>query len=462
MTALRTSQLTRTLVALLCAVAFVHVQWVGMFQGGSLVRQAYAQNTVNSTVAVLVVPIQRKNADDAESLELLLSDAANRLDSVRLFELSPAPNPDATVQAGQFVEEGLRAVLLRTPKRAQERLEAAVKVLTDNPTAGDERLFARLYKGQGLVWLANNEVVRARDAVLKSLILFPNQTPEEYAAYGSNARELYVSVKEVLANTLTGDLKVAVTGPRADIWIDGTYRGNTTAEVEGVPVGAHLVTVRSSGMVTERRFVEVQAKKASTAEFELKPATFGPDLDQGRNVLIANFSQPAVVEDRIRELRNQLGADQMLVLRPKLGKKATELTGYALGADGTFRKVEATLDKDENYLNKLAEFVATTVGSKLLPDPNTLPLDQRQSVLANSGAGTAGPAVVETIDPDKELFGDEKKAKPLTGEWWFWAGVAGGAALVGGALWWLASTGATAEDLPAGDLLITLHKTSGN
>jgi hypothetical protein len=83
-------------------------------------------------------------------------------------------------------------------------------------------------------------------------------------------------------------------------------------------------------------------------------------------------------------------------------------------------------------------------------------------VLANSGTGAAGPAVVETIDPDKELFGDEKKAKPLTGEWWFWAGVAGGAALVGGALWWLASTGATAEDPPAGDLLISLHKTSGN
>lgn len=450
--------LLRSTVAFLCAIAVVHVQWGSGLRDGQWLAQAQAQTAVNSTLAVVCVPQSKKTADEAEQIERLLSDATQRLDSVRLFDLSPVPNAEAGVKAAEQVEEALRALLLRTPKRAQERVSSAVALLADAPMAGDPRLFARLFKAQGLTWLAGNELVKARDALLKSLVMFPGQTAPEYAAYGTASRELFESTRNALANQPTGDLRVTGRGGRGDIWIDGIFRGTGTATVSDVPAGNHRISVRASGFVTERRFVDVTANKMTSAEFDLKPAVFGPELEQGRTVLMANFAQPGVVEDRMRELRNQLGADQMLVIRPKLAKKTTELTGYFLAADGTFRKVDLTVDKDAAYLDKIAEFVATTVGSKLLPDPSTQPLDLRQSVVKTSGANAGAAAQGGYIDPNAPLFDEpDTKKVPLTRKWWFWTAVVGGAALVGGGLF-LLSRGTTDKAAGAtGDLKLNLH-----
>jgi len=457
------SGLARTLLATLCALAVVNLQWWSVVRDGHWIAAAQAQSAVNSTLAVLVIPVTRKNAEDAEALERLLADAAGRLDTVRLFDLSPVPGAEVGAKAADLVEEGLRAMLLRTPKRAQERLASAVQVLSEAPAAADERLYARLYKGNALAWLANNELLQARDALVKSMLLFPNQASEEYAAYGSTARELFETVKSGLANSPSGDLKVTVKGGKADIWVDGTHRGSGSVVVSDLPIGPHRVTVRLPGQTADRRFVDIVADKTANADFDLKPASFGPDLDQGRNVLVANFAQPSVVEDRIRELRNQLGADQMLVVRPKLSKKTTELTGYFLGADGGFKKVSATIDKDENYLQKLADFVATTAGSKLLPELANRPLDLRESVVKSNGGAAATAGASAYIDPNAPLFEDEKKEdKSITKKWWFWAAVVGGAALVGGGLYAISSgTGAKAATA-SGTLQINLFKTSGN
>ena len=463
LTATLRSGLARTVLATLCGLALVNLQWWSAFRDGHWVAAAQAQSAVNSTLAVLVIPVTRKNADDAEALERLLADAAGRLDTVRLFDLSPAPGAEVASKAADLVEEGLRAMLLRTPKRAQERLASAVQVLSEAPAAADERLYARLYKGNALAWLANNELLQARDALVKSMLLFPNQTADEYAAYGNTARELFETVKSGLANSPNGDLKVTVRGGKADIWVDGTHRGNGSVVVSDLPIGPHRVTVRQPGQMADRRFVDINADKTTSVDFDLKASSFGPDLDQGRNVLVANFAQPSVVEDRIRELRNQLGADQMLVVRPKLTKKTTELSGYFLGADGGFKKVSATLDKDENYLQKLADFVATTAGSKLLPEFANRPLDLRESVVKTNGGTAATAGANAYIDPNAPLFEDEKKEdKSITKKWWFWAAVVGGAALVGGGLYAISSGSGGAAATASGTLQINLYKTSGN
>lgn len=449
----------RGAVAFLCASALVHLQWWSACRDGQWLAQAHAQAAVNSTLAVLVVPQTKKVAEEAEAIERLLDDAVLRLDTVRLFELSPIAGGDAAAKAGTQVEEALRALLLRTPKRAQERLATAVQALAETPMAGDERLFARMWKAQSLAWLAGNELVKARDAMQKSLVLMPNQTRAEYAAYGSSARELFDGVKPSIASLPTGDIRVSAKGTRGDIWVDGTLRGSGAATVADMPIGTHRVTVRASGYAGERRFVEVTANKSSAADIELKPAAFGPELEQGRSVLTANFTQPSVVEDRMRELRNQLGADQMLVVRPKLSKKTTELSGYILGADGTFKKVDISIAKDEAYLDKLAEFVATTVGSKLQPDPASQPLDLRQSVVTTGTGPTAGAAAAAYIDPNAPLFDepDKDKKEPLTRKWWFWTAVAGGVGLIGGGLYLLSNSTTDVRQGATGDLKLNLH-----
>ncbi|MSP91345.1 MAG: hypothetical protein EXR79_06025 [Myxococcales bacterium] len=456
----------RYLSAVLCALAFGHLQagsLIGWLHGRAPLRwlpEAAAQAGVNATLGILVIPTQRKAADDAEALERLLTDQATRLETARLFELSPLPAAEANAKAQEQVEEALRALLLRTPKRAQERLAAAAQLLAENPAAGDEKLYARMHKGQALAFLAAGELVKAREQVVKSLVLVPGQSADEYSAYGSTARELYESAREVFKALPTGDIKVVVKGGRGDVWVDGQWKGGGLVQAEDIAAGSHRVTVRGPGMLAERRFVEVVGGKTAVAEFDLKAAPFASDLDQGRNVLIANFNQPSVVEDRVRELRNQLGADLMLLVRPKFNKKNTELIGYFLNADGTFKKIEATVDKTETYLDNLGKFLSDSVGSKLAADANGQPLDQRQSVLVTGGGAGAGAAGAGGyIDPNAPLFEDEKIDKrPITSEWWFWAAVVGGAGLLGGGIWYITRPTEEVRAGATGNLKIFLHK----
>ena len=458
----------RTGTVVLAALAALSVAdpvaWLRLAQTGHYLSQAHAQAGINSTLAVIVVATQKKAGDDAEAVERLLADGTARLDTVRLFPLSPIPNvegagSDVETATGDLVENALRALLLRTPKQAQERIGAAVAKLKDQPMAGDERLYARLYKAQGLALLATNEMVPARDALLRSLILAPAQTDEEYAGYGANAKELFNACKQMVQRGQTGDLKITARGGKADIWIDGQWRGAGTAQANSLPVGVHRITVRQSGMYAERRFVEVAPGKSTAVEFDLKQAPFGPDLEQGRAVLATNFKQPSVVEDRMRELRNQLGADQMLVVRQGSDKKATKMEGYFLSADGTFRKAEGSAEKDANYFDHIGDFVAEVSGAKLGPDPQTAPLDLRQSAVVVTGTRKAGDTV--GADPNAPLFPDEedgKKKKAVTSQWWFWTAVAAGAGLVGTGIYFLTRGGGEAAEGAVGTVQVNLAK----
>lgn len=447
----------RTALALVAAATVTDVHFWSALQGADYLASAHAQTAVNSTLALLVVPVAKKADGDAEALERMLSEAAARLDTVKPFELSPLPGLEAEEQAAVIIEDALRALLLRTPKRAQERLQAAIGKLKDAPMAGDERLYARLFKAQALALLAVGELVPARDTLVKSLVLMPGQTEEEYSAYGSQAKDLYTQVAASVNGGAKGDVKVVVRGGRADIWIDGIWRGAGTAQAANLPAGSHRVTVRMGGMVAERRFVDVAAGKPGIAEFDLKPAPFGPDLEQGRAVLATNFKQPSVVEDRMRELRNQLGADQMIVVRPAAdGKKSTTLAGYFLGADGSFRKLEDAIDKDEKYFDRLGTFLAEATGAKLGADPGAQPLDLRQSVVTQGAGRKAGS---EQIDPNAPLFDEGKdKKKPITSEWWFWTAVIGGASLIGGGLYLLTSGDESGSTDAVGKVEVKLNK----
>jgi hypothetical protein len=64
-----------------------------------------------------------------------------------------------------------------------------------------------------------------------------------------------------------------------------------------------------------------------------------------------------------------------------------------------------------------------------------VPLDERKSVLVQSKGMKTSAAASAYIDPNAPLFAEEKKdERPLTSEWWFWAGVGAGALLLGGTI----------------------------
>ncbi len=446
-------------IALCCAL--VQVQWAGLLRGEGLVQGAYAQSMANS-MTVIVVPQNPKEAELAVSLERLLSQATGRLEMVRAFSLSPLPGEADEEAAERLVEDALRALLLRTPKRATERVAAARALLDKATSAGDARLYARLFKAEALIAMSRNDLIPARDALTRSLVLFGKQTEEEFVAYGSQAVDLLKSCQATVSAAPTGDIEVGRKANDAEVYVDGVYRGRAPTKVEDLIAGDHRVTLRLSGSVAKRAFVRVEAGKTASYDAELDPASFREDLASGRQIVAANFGQPSVIEDRIRELRNQIGVDQILVVRAAFTKKSTVLTGYFLGSDGVFKKAGGELEKNEDYFEAVARFVADGAGAKLEPDPAGAPLDQRKSVVVASQTQTT-EAARKYIDPNEQMFADKKDGEePITSKWWFWAAIGGGVALIGtlGAI--LASDTAQGPEGATGTVRIKLHKASGN
>lgn len=422
-------------LALVCAVALVQLEWVALWHGLSPVRTAHAQMTANR-VAVIVVPSGKgkRPAVEAEAVERILTSFAGRLKNVRRFDLSPLEGADQAREADELIEEALRALLLRTPKRAQDRLDKADRLLTKHANAGTARLYARLAKARGLTALARNELLEARDAVVASLVLFPNQSEDEYVAYGTAAKDLFVTSRGSYDALGRGDLVVEADSG-ADVFVNGQYRGAAPLTIPDLPAGKHRVLVGKSGKKATRAFVDITADKRTPLTVSLVEAPFELELYEGRAVLAKSFGQPSVVEDRIRELRNRIGADQLLVVQAKLRKKHTDLKGYFLSTDGAFNRVAERVKKDLEYLDSLGKFVATAVGTEIGPDPDLVPLDERKSVLVQSKGMKTSAAASAYIDPNAPLFAEEKKdERPLTSEWWFWAGVGAGALLLGGTI----------------------------
>ncbi|MBP47381.1 MAG: hypothetical protein CMH53_05540 [Myxococcales bacterium] len=458
----RPSPLQRSLAAL-CAVTLLQLHLPGALTGGHWIQPATASSYVSHSMVVLLVRGKgrstSKNAIKTAALERLFSRQLRRLEQVRSFELSPVAGGKIVAQVEKLVEEALRALLLRTPQRATERLRAVKALLDKTPSAGDARVWARMFKALGLVALARNQLVAARDLVLRSMTLFPSQTTAEYVAYGEQATLLFDTVLKARQVAPKGDLAIGKAANGAEVWLTGVSKGTAPTKLEDLPAGDHRLTLRRSGFNAIRRFVRVTPGKTVTVNDALKPASFQQDLDAGRKVLKVNFRQPSIVEDRIRELRNEIGTDQIMVLKASFPRGNTVLKGYVLLADGTFKKLKKTIKRDENYLDNAAQFLADSVGTKVTPDPEQQPLDERKSVVvATKNRASATDAY---IDPNAQLFQEEKSAEiPLTKKWWFWAAIGGGVAVIGTVVGLLASGDAAGALGATGTVKINLNKAS--
>ncbi len=453
--------LAMRIVAAVCAVLMLQLNLTGVMFGGSLVPTVEAANGIGTnTMAVLVVPPNRRKRADASDLERLMSRFVLRLGRVVAFQLSPTAGEEEEERATELVEEALRALLLRTPKRAGERLIAAKALLDKEPAAGNTRLWARYFKAQALGQLARNKLVEARDLLVKSVVLYPKQTDAEYIAYGSTSRQLFKTVLQTVSALEAGDLRIS--GHKgAEVWVDGIYRGRAPAMVSDLKAGEHRVMLRQSGKRAFRQMVVIKAGRVAKPSAKLVAAPFSHDLSQGRAVLLANFNQPSVIEDRIRELRNEIGSDMILVVRAQFQRSATALKGYFLDADGTVKKVKTRIKKDDKYLDNLGKFISKSAGTKLLEDPNARPLDQRKSVVV-AAKTTTSAAASAYIDPNAPLFEEQKEDEsPITSKWWFWGAVGGGVLLIGG-LAALATAGEeTGAAVATGTVTININKTGG-
>ena len=221
-----TPSLTMRITAAVCAVAIFQLEIGAVMLQGELFKQVHAQGIGTNTMTVLVVPPNRRKAEDASELERLMSRFVPRLERIVAFQLSPTAGGEGERKAMEYVEEALRALLLRTPKRARERLIAAKALLDKEPAIGNTRLWARYYKAQALAALARNKLVEARDLLVKSVVLYPAQTDAEYIAYGTTSRQLFKTVVQTVSGTQAGDLRITGRNTRnAEVWVDGTYKG---------------------------------------------------------------------------------------------------------------------------------------------------------------------------------------------------------------------------------------------
>lgn len=428
-------------IAVLMAVGLVQLDLGLMFSRGRLaIRSAEAQVTARK-VALLVVPKAKAQAGEAPAVEQILRGFVGRTPVVQGFDFSPTGQPEVDAKAAATVDEALRALLLRNPRRAEEKAVEAQKLLDGAPGSGDARTWARLFKALGLARLGQGDKDGAKATILRSLVLWPSQRLDEYDAYSAEAKSVVADAREAFNALQTGGMKLSSTPTGSSVFVDGRERSGTPTTVSNLPAGPHLLRISKDGYAGEQRIVEVVAGDPARIEVKLKPSLFKDDLENARKIFERNFAAKANIEDTLRSLRTTLAVDELVVLQLGGARHATTLNGYVLRPDGRIEDVGTSIPKEGDFLARYGDFIGSILGGKPGPDPSEAALDPQKPVQSK---------VVKDIDDgggiDTDIFKDKKKSqKSLTSQWWFWTAVAGGAALLGGGVYMLTrGTGAAA------------------
>ncbi|GEM_PF-1825092 len=440
----------------LCVVLMLQLEVGGLLFRGEVVSQAFAAEIRARKMAVLVVPKGRKDAKNSRDLEFMLRGFVARLQDVEPVDLSPIADVGNEAEVAKLVKQGFDSLAMGKPLEAKVSLEAAKAVLDAKPATGDVRLWARYHKAQALTELAQHKLLEASNHLVKSLTMFRAQTDAEYIAFGMRARQLLRTVMSAVDRQDTGDLEVKRGTKGAEIWLDGKYAGRVPNSIPDVKAGVHRIALRKSGMAAVRENITISVGKTLQFSRKLKRARIGLDLAQGRALLRANFKKQTVIEDRIRELADTLGANMMMVVQARTKKTSTVFTGYFLDSEGGFQPVATELNKDEHYLDNMGGFVAQSA-AVTLTDGKPAPLDPRSVVVARQQAqARAAQAKAGGGEGGSDISFDKLKDK-----WWFWAAVGGGVVVLGSVGYLIFSDGEQPPVDPTGTLSVNLHKTSG-
>lgn len=249
--------------------------------------------------------------------------------------------------------------------------------------------------------------------------------------YGPESEPLFEQAKARALSGARGTLVVETEPAGAEVYIDGRSYGPSPVRAEGLLAGHHYVTMKEIGHLERIVRAEVPPGRETVERYELED---NPEAQQ----VVSERAEAAIRSElgneragnAIRGLGNRLGTSQVIVgvLRPAAaGQVHAQLYLYHIHTRLLQAQTEVTLTTDEAGMER-ARQVATELyagvdltGGIEAPEDDTV-----------------------IVEPQPEVYE----------QWWFWAAVIGGAALVGAGVGIGVAVGSE-QQVPAGRIRFT-------
>jgi len=441
------SKVTIYLVAVVTASLFL---CMGVARSGLGVPTALAQEEEETKrVALFVLPASASESKAALIMSRVLRENTTGLTNVKLVAPAPVLNASALPELQTMVEEAYKAMNAKNVEEAMAGLNRAKPLLEQILPIVPVRTVALFYKAYGVGLALSGNMAEARSAIELSLTLWRDQSNLEYA-YSVETLKLFTSVSTDLENRPSTKLTVETTPENAVVVVDAREPGQSPATVTNLTAGTHLVKIVLDGHDQWAGFVRLAHGDENRISIALRAITEKQVFDQ-RLVAVSTVikGEPEDATQALLDLKEFLGADELLALECSVVGESYELSGFHVKADNSVFPAKRTLDRDASFLAGVREFLSGLFESfyEIARKTEGLggpPIDP--VLLQKAGITTQQTATV--FDPDNPVFPSvdlgKKKKEKVTKKWWFWTATVGGAVVVAGVavlIWALSDSG---------------------
>jgi hypothetical protein len=457
-------------IAAFLAVSLLQLEVTGAL---SLVGQARAQvapGQVTRRMALIVVPKDaKKDATTAMVIRGLLRGAADRLAGAGLRRASMSEAvPDAVLAfVTDRVEVGFKALNGQKWDEALAAYKEAESALQPVLGLADRALVARTYKGLGVAFFQLRKQLQAKEAVRRSMLLYPGQKQIEYA-FSLESRNLFTQIQKDVADAPDGSLDIQVADVAgAEVYVGGELRGFAPLKVSGLKLGDHLVSVFADGHEGWAQFVSIRGGSEQRLDVVMVPASNRSGVDAGVATILNGTDKGGALPADTRGLARNTGATDLVVLRVSSDKKGFVLQGV-YGRGDQVVPLRENLSRDATLVSGLSDLLSRVTGMSPAPETALAPLESAPAVampeggVAPASAGSVGAGGDDLmVDPNSPIFRDTgKKPKEFSvvKKWWFWTALVVGLGAVAGLTYWGVTAGGSGDaGGPSGDVKVTLR-----
>jgi hypothetical protein len=343
----------------------------------------------SGAAAIFAVPQDEAAQKSAAALGAELEDAlASRgTQMVDLDALFPPP-PAASVTRGEdLFKEGRNAYDNLDVDRAAEKFNQAITFYAKHPVETRPHEMGRVLVFLGASLALNGDATAAKDAFQRALLVDPAAKPDS-ELFGRDVQKAFAAAKADLAQREKGVLHVESIPPRARVWIRGEPKGQTPVADLSLTAGRHQLLIRRPGYVPFGAFPDVKAGQSTDVEAVLE-ATGGLAAMQATAAKLTTAAalESSKVPPEAKAMGERLGARYLILAQ--VGRAGSKLYAWDL-----------------------------STGDKL------------SAVPVESADATAGQVLSWIEHPPS--FSLLEHVPGVAKRWWFWAGVAGAAAVVTG------------------------------
>ncbi len=430
--------------------------------GTSPFKSVLADSNTGRRVGVFIAPETAADQQSALVLENFLRQNTVELADVTLVTGAQATGREHLPEIRSLTDNGVAALNRGDHTEAERLLSSAYGLLQQALGVIDHRTHARILKALGVTRLFTDDKESARDLITRSLLLFEQQSAAEYD-YSIDARNLYREVRQVIQDSLPGHMEISTTPGDAAIYVNYQVRGFTSETdptvLRNLSVGPHFVRIVRDGSEIWADYVTVRPAATTRVDARLSPASEARRFEAARDDALDALRQQSDVSAAFNNLREFVGADEVLVAHARSTVEGFELQGSYMTRDGVVIPVEEVIVQDAALVQTLRAVTSMTIGGEY-EDREMLALDSPTGVSRElDGVDFAGSDAL-FIDPDSPLFAGvgPEVAQPIYKKWWFWTivGAAVGGAATGIAL--LSTSQAGSDSGPTGGVSIQLNQ----